>query len=329
MTSPRRGRRWLPAAAFLLCAGCGLAPAPPSDTLTSAPTGLTSDARGLTHSPTGVQIRGFTAAEQAALRVRNIGCDGVSLGSGFAISNHMFITNRHVVGGAALLQVSTYDGRDIDVTTTGAANIADLAVVRTVETLPATIPLAEANPPTGTPVTAIGFPLGGPLSTTHGKVLGYAKDPVGWSKLPMLLNDAPIEHGSSGSALLDNDGKLVGVVYATSGAVKQYAVPIEVLKDLLNGSAGISATGECGGQPDQGRSPSDTTTRCSATVSVGPATSCPFGLKVASAWRAAGGGAVMVTATSPVTHKTYSMRCVDGDPVICTGGNDAVVYVSE
>lgn len=310
----------------LAASGCGLVapPASRSGTVT-----VTAQAVPATAAPTtrdGVQVRGFSDAEQAALRVRNVGCGGVSTGSGFAISPHSFITNRHVVGGAALLQVSGYDGRDIDVTAAGAATIADLAIVRTVETLPVTVRLAAANPTEGTPVTAIGFPLGGALTTTHGHVLGYSTDPVGWSKLPMLLNDAPIEHGSSGSALVNTDGELVGVVYATSGSVNQYAVPIEVLRDVLEDASKFSAHSNCDGVPDTAEA-TGPDVRCSQTVTAGQGTSCPFALNVAAAWVAAGRGTVTVQANSPVTGKTYSMNCVDGRLVTCSGGKNATVYI--
>jgi S1-C subfamily serine protease len=170
--------------------------------------------------------------ERAALRVRNIGCGSLSSGSGFAIAERVFVTNRHVVDGAALLQVSTYDGRDITVNAVGAVIVADLALVWTEESLPATLQLAQWNPPTGTEVTAIGYPLGGELTTTRGRVLGYGPDPVGRSSLPMLYNSAPIEHGSSGSPLVDPLGKLVGVVYADDG-IRYIAVPVETLNQVL------------------------------------------------------------------------------------------------
>jgi S1-C subfamily serine protease len=179
------------------------------------------------------------------LRVRNLGCGTVSSGSGFAISDHVFVTNRHVIGGAALLQVNTYDGHDIDVTSTGAVVIADLALVWTKEALPATIPLAPQNPGAGTRVTVVGFPLGGPLTTTHGKVLGYAADPVGWSTLPMLVNDAPIEHGSSGSPVINDNGQLVGVAYASDGS--KYAVPVEILQQALANPSSYSRSAACDG----------------------------------------------------------------------------------
>ncbi len=232
----------------LTLAGCALAPVPPppAGAPSTAPSmqPTTGDAATPVAQPT-VTPAGFSDYERSALRVRNIGCGGVSRGSGFAISDHVFITNRHVIGGAALLQVSTYDGHDIDVAATGAVAFADLALVWTREPLPQTIQLAASNPAVGENVTAIGFPLGGPLTTTRGKVLGYAKDPIGWSSLPMLVNDAPIEHGSSGSPLIDDAGHLVGVVYATGPS--QYAVPVDVLKKVLANPDAYSHTAACDG----------------------------------------------------------------------------------
>lgn len=234
-------------------AGCGLAPVPPPPaTFSATPADSARDPLPTLSAPPTqatdqVEAHGFTAYERAALRVRNVGCGGVSRGSGFAISDHVFVTNRHVIGGAAVLQVSTFDGHDIEVATAGAAAIADLALVWTKEALPATIALATANPDVGTNVTAVGYPLGGPLTTTQGQVLGYAPDPVGWSSVPMLVNDAPIEHGSSGSPLINDAGQLVGVVYASDG--DRYAVPVETLIQVLNNPDSYSASAKCDGVP--------------------------------------------------------------------------------
>lgn len=110
---------------------------------------------------------------------------------------------------------------------------------------PRPIRLAPANTGTGTRVTVVGFPLGGPLTTTHGKVLGYAPDPVGWSALPMLVNDAPIEHGSSGSPVINDSGQLVGVAYAADGS--KYAVPVEILRQVLGNPSSYLRSAACDG----------------------------------------------------------------------------------
>ena len=58
-------------------------------------------------------------------------------------------------------------------------------------------------------------------------------------------------------------------------------------------------------------------------------TSCPFAIAVRSAYLASGasGGTTSLRAYSPSTHTSYDMACAGDQPVICTGGKDAVVYL--
>jgi hypothetical protein len=65
---------------------------------------------------------------------------------------------------------------------------------------------------------------------------------------------------------------------------------------------------------------------CAAGVSVGPNTSCPFALNVRDAYDSHGPGTVI--AYSPVTRRTYAMFCSRTAPVVCTGGENASVYLS-
>ncbi len=235
------------AAALCLLAltGCGLTPVPPPPPTTVAQTQAVAPPIATGDAPiTAVTASGFSPYERAALRVRNLGCGGVSSGSGFAIADHVFVTNRHVVGGAALLQVSTYDGRDITVNAVGAVVIADLALVWTKEALPATLRPEPSNPPVGAALTAVGYPLGGELTTTSGHVLKYGPDPLGSSSFQVMYNDAPIEHGSSGSPLVDASGKLVGVAYAGGGG-QFFAVPVETLNQVLKDPSKFSNGAGC------------------------------------------------------------------------------------
>jgi S1-C subfamily serine protease len=59
----------------------------------------------------------------------------------------------------------------------------------------------------------------------------------------MLVNDAPVEHGSSGSPLINDCGRLVGVVYAGNG--NQYAVPVNVLRQVLSNPSDYSRSAAC------------------------------------------------------------------------------------
>lgn len=307
---------------------CGLTPPPSSGSpsgvqATSLPSA--SVTREEAPSTPSVKAADFSDAEQAALRIRNIGCGGVSVGSGFAISDHVLVTNRHVVGGASTLEVSTYDGRDITVEAVSATNIADLALVLTDQELPRTIKLATKNPAIGSTVTAVGYPEGGELTTSEGQVLSYDADPIGWSKLPMLVNDAPIEHGSSGSPLINSKGELVGIVYAGEGKNKrQYAVPVEVLDSLIDSLDGLSDDTNCDGTPT-GQVPDDVT-KCGDGIYAGEETSCPFAREVARTWKASGGNR-FITAHSPVTGLDYELYCDGTDPVICVTDTGASVYL--
>jgi S1-C subfamily serine protease len=235
------------AAALILfvLTGCGLTPVPPPPEVSASQTraAASSVAAPTDRAPT-FTVSGFSRYERAALRVRNVGCDSVSSGSGFAIAEHVFVTNRHVVDGAALLQVLTYDGRDIRVNAVGAVVVADLALVWTKESLPAQLQFAPSNPPVGAEVIVVGYPLGGELTTTSGQVLQYGRDPLGLSPLLMMYNDAPIEHGSSGSPLVDSSGRLVGVAYAGGGG-QYFAVPVEALNQLLNDPSNFSNWAGC------------------------------------------------------------------------------------
>jgi S1-C subfamily serine protease len=222
----------LVAAVALSAAGCGYLPPLPEPVEIggepSAQPAVTSDAT--TWSPDG-----FTSSERVAIRVRNVGCGGVRTGSGFALSANQLVTNRHVVAGARMLQVSTYDGQDLLVDTAGAGLVADLAIVDTGSQLPAAVTLAERNPEIGESVEVVGYPGGGRLTSTTGTVLGYEPDPLNTNAGDVVVTDAQAEPGSSGSPMYNENGEVIGVVYAaTDDGTHSLAVPVETLRQLLD-----------------------------------------------------------------------------------------------
>ena len=111
---PRAGRLLVGLVLTGSLAGCGvLPPLPdpvPSDIVPTSPVDLSPAAGGDALSPDG-----FDAVERMAVRIRNVGCEELSTGSGFAIDEHTLITNKHVVSDSKDLEVSTYDGHDITV----------------------------------------------------------------------------------------------------------------------------------------------------------------------------------------------------------------------
>lgn len=184
---------------------------------------------------------GFSEAQRMAVRVRNVTCTGITRGTGFALDSRTLVTNRHVVEGAKELQLSTYDGRDVSVTSSSVAALADLALVRTNEDLEAFPVTADADPEVDEPLTVVGYPRGGALTVTSGEVLKYTSDPLNENLGKVMFSSAEVEHGSSGSAVLDSEGRLVGVVYAKNSSGSSYIIPISTLRDILTQDQGFEA----------------------------------------------------------------------------------------
>jgi len=239
------GRSLATVGTLALVVGCGSLPAMPGPMPTdvvpsaaAAPTAVTSETGNL--SPDG-----FDAARRMTVRIRNVGCSSLSTGSGFALDSTTLLTNRHVVADSADLQISTYDGRDVAVTAATTAALADLAIVRTAEPLPAAPVLADADPVTGDAVTVVGYPLGGQLTVTSGHVIGETTDPLNESFGEVLVTDAAVEPGSSGSAALDSAGRVVGVVYAKNTTGQSFILPVSTLRTLLADESGFTPSKSC------------------------------------------------------------------------------------
>jgi S1-C subfamily serine protease len=61
------------------------------------------------------------------------------------------------------------------------------------------------------------------------------------------VTDAPVEPGSSGSAVLDTEGRVVGVVYAKNSTGQSFVVPVSTLKQMLADDSSFTATTSCAG----------------------------------------------------------------------------------
>ncbi len=239
-------RSWAPLAVVVLLAGCAaLPPMPPP-----VPTDLAPTAGSFPTISAGsdqLSPDGFDAVRRMAVRIRNVGCGQVSTGSGFALTATTLVTNKHVVQDSARLQVSTYDGNDVDVTAASTAGLADLALVRTKENLPSAPELAATDPRQGDAVTVVGYPLGGQLTVTNGHVIGTTTDPLNSNLGQVLVTDARVEPGSSGSAALDTGGKVIGVVYAKNSTGYSFLVPVSTLRAMLGDETGFEPAPTCAG----------------------------------------------------------------------------------
>jgi S1-C subfamily serine protease len=240
-------------ASIALMSGCAaLVDAPPAETPSEAAPTVTPDntaAAGIARVtiPTLSQDSFHRRAERITMRVRNLNCGGVELGSGFATDAHTLVTNRHVVAGASLLEVDTADGRSLQVKTARVGVLGDIAFVTVDGSLPVSADL-HGVARGGTGIEAVGYPLGGPFTITHGVVVDRVDGHRFGVQGPILRVTAEVRPGNSGGPLLDQRGRVAGVVYAIETATGLgLAIPMDTVNRLLD-AGGLAAVPGCGGQ---------------------------------------------------------------------------------
>src|SRR5690625_34154 len=220
--------------AVLILTGCGVLPDQPGP-LEPTPRGTSTSEHANPHANSD-SPDGFQPAQRIAVRVRNVGCQSLSTGSGFALDENTLVTNRHVIEDSAELQLETYDGRDVAVAASTIASFSDLALVTTVDALPHVAPIATQDAEIDDLTTVIGYPKVGELTTSAGRIISSEQDPLDMILGEVFYTSAPVEPGSSGSAVLNTDGELVGVIYAKSGSGSLF-VPVSTLHELLESDA--------------------------------------------------------------------------------------------
>jgi S1-C subfamily serine protease len=187
-------------------------------------------------------------AKRLTVRVRNISCDGIGRGSGFAVGRDVLVTNRHVLAGAEDLEVSTWDGRTLEASSAVVGVLRDIGVVEVDGRLPS---VGEFGPPPepGDAVTAVGYPLGGPLTLSEGTIVDRVDgaDYLGVPGTVMRLT-ARVQKGNSGGPVLDRKGRIVGVVYALEVSTGfGLAIPVDTVRRLVE-VGGFEDVPPCGAE---------------------------------------------------------------------------------
>lgn len=159
------------------------------------------------------QLAGF-ASSVVMLKIFDENNECVKTGSGIIISNQGYIlTNFHVVCGGSYYGILLEEETDVFYTDTLVKYHPewDLAILR-FDKYRTPIPILDASERLvrGQKVVAIGSPLGLFNTISDGIVSGF-RDLRGMS---MVQFTAPVSHGSSGGALLDMYGRLIGVITA-------------------------------------------------------------------------------------------------------------------
>jgi len=152
-------------------------------------------------------------------------------GSGVVITPDGFmLTSAHVVERADEGVASFVDGRELEIEVVGTDPLSDLAVLRTGDddVHPAELGDADALR-VGQLVVAIGNPHGFGSSITAGVVSALGRSlPTRRGRVvdSVIQTDAALNPGSSGGALADGSGRVVGINTAVAGVGLGLAVPI-------------------------------------------------------------------------------------------------------
>ncbi len=160
-----------------------------------------------------------------------------SLGTGILISKDgVILTALHTIKGAAEVQVRLSSGDVFDrVELLGTDERRDVAALKiSAGDLPALVPGNSAGLVQGDPVYAVTNANGLALSATDG-ILSAVRPadevPGAGSGYRLLQFTDPVAPGSSGGALLDKSGSLVGIITSGKGTAA-FAVPIESVLGL-------------------------------------------------------------------------------------------------
>ena len=184
-------------------------------------------------------------ARRLTVRVRNVSCLGIGIGSGFAIAKDVLVTNRHVLEGAESVEVSTWDGRTLPATGAEVGVLGDIGLARVQGTLPQVGSYGSAPKP-GDAVTVVGYPGGEELTLSPGTVVDLR--PGRGYGIPgrIVRLTSRVVPGNSGGPVLDSRGKVAGVVYAYELSTGfGLAIPVDTLRRLAR-EGGYEPIPPCG-----------------------------------------------------------------------------------
>jgi serine protease Do len=211
---------------LLASIACGIgtvAPTPPPPPPTPTPESKAgSSLEAVKNATIQIEAQGSFIDPEVGLQLNVAG-----RGSGFIIDESgIAVTNNHVVTGAALLKVwvgGESEPRNAKIL--GVSECSDLAVIDIEGNGYPYLEWYDGAITPGLDVYAAGFPLGDPEFTlTRGIVSKErASGETSWASVDAVIeHDATINPGNSGGPLVTQDGKVVGINYASDPNFNQY-----------------------------------------------------------------------------------------------------------
>ncbi|MFC4486932.1 S1C family serine protease [Tepidiphilus baoligensis] len=165
-----------------------------------------------------------------------------AMGSAVIVTDDgVLVTNAHVVQGHERFLARFGDGRSVPARVAGRDQESDLAILRLEDSGP--FPALPFAPPdsfdVGDVVLAVGHPFGVGQTVTMGIISALGRNDLGLSTFENFIQtDAAINPGNSGGALVDTQGRLLGINTAifsrTGGSLGiGFAIPVQIVQPVV------------------------------------------------------------------------------------------------
>lgn len=191
----------------------------------------------------------------SVVKIEGQGCGGIVEGSGFVVANGLVVTNAHVVAGITSPYIIDGSGTHPAAPIWFDPNL-DVAVLSASGLAGAPLHFNTGTISDGTPGGVLGYPGGGPFSATGAAIMEeitaigrniYNQNNTERDVYSIKANVVP---GNSGGPLIDTNGNVMGVVFATSTSYNDvgYALTARpVLNEIHQAEAGGRQTVSTGG----------------------------------------------------------------------------------
>ncbi|HEX2853822.1 MAG TPA: DegQ family serine endoprotease [Opitutaceae bacterium] len=164
------------------------------------------------------------------------------LGSGVIVSSDGYIlTNNHVVAGADNVKITLSDGRELTAKVVGTDEKTDVAVLKIEAKNLSPVTFADSNDvQVGDRVLAVGNPFGLGQTVTTGIVSATGRAvSLGVDYADFIQTDAAINPGNSGGALIDMQGRLIGIntaILSRTGGFQGigFAIPADLARYVMD-----------------------------------------------------------------------------------------------
>src|SRR5213593_102504 len=197
--------------------------------------------------PASVDTPAVKSTAQLVVKVSSVGCGGIVNGSGFPVGNGYVVTNAHVVSGTASHIITRVDGTTMRADVVFFDPERDVAVLYVPGFKPPGVTFGPAQ--RGTEAAVIGYPGGGQetivAAVVDGSVSAQGRDIYNQNLVTrqIYVIQANVRPGNSGGPIIDLQGRVLGMVFATSASDPNQAYALtddEITPDIREAEANPS-----------------------------------------------------------------------------------------